>query len=1504
MALTAEEIAASPYFDADAYVEAKARIMVLNGKANSHEDAKAQFLSKWTGDMSEHYLNYGAAENVNPSNDFDNSDYIAQVAAADGVTYQELKADWEAQGIAPLEHFIETGEALGYTAPPVSEDEQVDVGDTPVVEGDDILLTSDTDRGGEFDGTSGDDTFDAPIVQNQWAGGVSNSLSTADRINGGDGEDSLHAELVPEFFGVTGDNEMEIQPRITTVENITFEALDPTSTEGDKAITIDAKNITDVDKIGSKFSDGDLVIENLTTRAAGSYEPTNTNNITVTMDHTDNFNSDGDASDLTVLFDEDYLTTGTEVQGSQLTINMINTLNNRLNEVNGDSALSLIEGFEQFTFNVGEKEITVVVDGAELSEVKGLIEQALTDADIDTVTVTEYLEPAFFATNIYYEDTDTTYNAGDPAGPDYTAFRLTNSASDDLTEGGFNLADGSRDGSLAYSQDDREAQIDDLPISINVELEKVGRDGEGGNLIIGGKDQNLNGDSDVDQNDGIEIFNITVLGGEDKPSNLGVIMSTNGALDIVNIASEANTAEDATFASLTVRGAVIGENDTAPFGGTLTTLDADNFLGDLFIGEDTAAFNIDTFTAQGGGDVTLYAEYYTPLTGVNEDVETAWSVTTGAGDDTLVLDIDGDMVDAKGESFAVSTGAGDDDITVDVDDFVSQGTMAELENLSIDSGAGNDEINLMNIGNWDVDAGAGDDTVYVANNGNDTERDAVNEVQTITFGEAGDLDTQGEVTVTFSDGSVVTTAGANSIATDDSAVDVAGKVEDQITAAGIAGLTAIDNADGTITLTYTAAYDGANPDRDVASATVEGIVTDALMTSTADADAAGASSTFAAATTENITLTFTDQGAAGDIVMTFGDDLAGGGATTVVTVTDTDGNGDVTAFEQAEQVAAATYNNWDVVSSNPSLGTVTLEANTAADMDDFSATADTITYAVNTAGTDETAETGTGGSTETLTVAGGADQAGQLTLEIDVDGSGDIAADGSETFSINVSQGNEVDVAADVAAGINAIAGLSATHAANSNDVVVTYDAIGAAADFLDITVTDGAVRSATVAETTKGLEASEAMPATWLVNYNGTDIVDNDHTDDTADATPMDAGALDLLFGATLTVTYSGATTDGASGVIAGAAVATDNGYESTVTIDTDNYVGNYVNINDAIMEAIIGDGVNGGESGANVLEELLTVRESNLEGLIIESVIDGEFNEADLAITMTAADVEDMTNSQKAGLVAALQMLDGDSDAEYTDVEIQNRLDAAVDAFTTSNALDNLAMATSDGITLLAGEAGDTENDSTIELGTGDDVIVLSTNGASNNTLVYENFDNGHDTVVNFTEAGAAMDMIDFSSYLNAQTSASGSDVTAVDYAQTLNTDTTADLDEVTIINDFAQDLGDLTTNSDDETWAGLDADKLLAALHNDNTDADDAWGNIQEADLDVASITDLVGDTYNHIVMVENDLNDGEYKVYNLVAEDATDNADADFTSVQLIGIIDFGDTLANVTDANFA
>ena len=125
-------------------------------------------------------------------------------------------------------------------------------------------------------------------------------------------------------------------------------------------VTVDAKKITDIDHIGSYMSDGDLVIENLTTLTSDGVAR-NTDTITVTMDHTDNFNHDGDASDLTVFFDEDYLLSGQSVQSKAIYYLLDQDADMNNTDVDGDGVVDLLAYINtnglRFTVDGGEEQV-------------------------------------------------------------------------------------------------------------------------------------------------------------------------------------------------------------------------------------------------------------------------------------------------------------------------------------------------------------------------------------------------------------------------------------------------------------------------------------------------------------------------------------------------------------------------------------------------------------------------------------------------------------------------------------------------------------------------------------------------------------------------------------------------------------------------------------------------------------------------------------------------------------------------------------------------------------------------------------------------------------------------------------------------------------------------------------------------------------------------------------------------------------------------------------------
>jgi len=146
----------------------------------------------------------------------------------------------------------------------------------------------------------------------------------------------------------------------------------------------------------------------------------------------------------------------------------------------------------------------------------------------------------------------------------------------------------------------------------------------------------------------------------------------------------------------------------------------------------------------------------------------------------------------------------------------------------------------------------------------------------------------------------------------------------------------------------------------------------------------------------------------------------------------------------------------------------------------------------------------------------------------------------------------------------------------------------------------------------------------------------------------------------------------------------------------------------------------------------------------------------------------------------------------------------------------------------------------------------------------------------------------IIDFTAMLDDQTDASIG--TATDTTSAVRVATTDIVDNsaaiglvsngVIIVNDF----NDTAT----ESWSGLTASELQTALNNSANVAGADYANIG-SHTGIAPVADAVGTSVDSILMIENDLNAGEYKVFNV---ETSDLADTDTVAVTLIGTIDFG------------
>ena len=505
---------------------------------------------------------------------------------------------------------------------------------------------------------------------------------------------------------------------------------------------------------------------------------------------------------------------------------------------------------------------------------------------------------------------------------------------------------------------------------------------------------------------------------------------------------------------------------------------------------------------------------------------------------------------------------------------------------------------------------------------------------------------------------------------------------------------------------------------------------------------------------------------------------------------------------------------------------------------------------------------------------------------------------------------------------------------------------------------------------------------ATWLFNAANTDRDDILGTGEGNDY---------LLFNAQLTVTFSAGST--AAGVTAADAVALGNGFESTVTVPTSNYIGNHASINQGIKDAINNDAV---------LSKYLLAEDGPNHSLVVTSLVDGVYTADDLDVSIVAATLADESTGDQTGMDTAWETLGSDSTLVLAQGDLNAQVAAVVAAGTGFNGtsvladdgtgiaevlevqtydfnalnlanLDNLetitvtvdtatftytatgaetidtiiaafdgstagnytvagdtatdivtvtqnvgfgapiaqgagvvsdgtvgaiaAATTADGVVFAAagvtydGVASDEEaNDNIINVGTGTDVVALSTNVGSEETVVLTGTANGEVTILNFTAGGGAgADVLDLSAYLTTVISTSTSTESQTAVATTVTNVTGAagngavDANEITVINDF--------TATATDTWAGLTATVLLAAVNDaTNTASEDDYANIDVGTLDATAVlADIVGTTRDHVVMVENEANDGEYKVFTLTSTEG----ETDFASATLIGTVDLGD-----------
>ena len=346
-------------------------------------------------------------------------------------------------------------------------------------------------------------------------------------------------------------------------------------------------------------------------------------------------------------------------------------------------------------------------------------------------------------------------------------------------------------------------------------------------------------------------------------------------------------------------------------------------------------------------------------------------------------------------------------------------------------------------------------------------------------------------------------------------------------------------------------------------------------------------------------------------------------------------------------------------------------------------------------------------------------------------------------------------------------------------------------------------------------------------------------------------------------------------------------NGFESTVSVTSGtNYVGTQLTINNAIKDAI---------DTSPVLSAWLSYTDGPGNVLLINSLVDdvaGETAEPVITLlgtgsaaggTYNAADVTALAASVKTDII--------EGDATINSASADGVIAAAMN--TAITAMQAHVSAANVEATTLVGAASTFDNNSVIHADAGSNNIVLASdvNGAAN-TIVFDTIFT-KTSIIGFEGDSAALagneDILDFTAYLTGMTSATGSAASAVRIATNLTADagTTANLNSITIIS--GAEAAFTTT----DTFAGLTGAVFLSAINNGGT----AYASITDADLDAQTgaggVANYYSSTGEGVVLVENDLNVGEFKVFAVTwDDDSASNANDDFTTATLLGTLDLG------------
>lgn len=429
----------------------------------------------------------------------------------------------------------------------------------PVVPGETIILSADSEARDNLTGTEGNDTFEAYNME----------LMDGDTMNGGSGRDTLT------FFN-SDDGRTAISARTESVETVvvTNQSNDQFSTadnnvggyngffEGDDTVMVDveldAGQMSGVTRWEDYDSRADLVIEDA--RDQDDTDGTFTGDITVAMVSTDPGNVD-----YAVYFDQPV---NTSQNFGTLEIRVLDqeAAFGQPAPSAGSTGYLTESSLISFAFQFDGQPITVtladelgVTYGPNVSfqdlldQVENATQQALVDAGVTAnlgFTAALGAPASVGVGNQFTLPLVLTFNV--------PADTITASSNDVIVLGRDSGNNGATPSTDTFGALSTVRITEEELIRLNVELDDVGKGSMGGDALFGAMSTGRqDGDDGTSDSIGIQQFDIEV----DRSSQLQTINSTNNALEVVNITNGENdgpnnttTAADEMIGDLTVRG--------------------------------------------------------------------------------------------------------------------------------------------------------------------------------------------------------------------------------------------------------------------------------------------------------------------------------------------------------------------------------------------------------------------------------------------------------------------------------------------------------------------------------------------------------------------------------------------------------------------------------------------------------------------------------------------------------------------------------------------------------------------------------------------------------------------------------------------------------------------------------------------------------------------------------------------------------------------------------------